>query len=238
MRQAIIIFTRVPVPGRTKTRLMPFLTGEECAQLHKRFIFDTYEACRHAGADLLLFYTPDEEGELLKQMLDGQLIFLPQSGCDLGERMENAFGIAFRLGYEKAVLIGTDIPQITTDILKKALDDLEEYDIVINPTIDGGYYLIGMTKEHEKVWRIEHYGTNTVIHNTLKQLKAEGLKTKVGRVCRDIDTKEDLKALYKEFGKLPTESVPVHTGNYLKSDLKEKLEYADDRSGCAQYECG
>ena len=129
----------------------------------------------------------------------------------------------------------SEIPQ---DILKKTLDDLEEYDIVINPTIDGGYYLIGMTKEHEKVWRIEHYGTNTVIHNTLKQLKAEGLKTKVGRVCRDIDTKEDLKALYKEFGKLPTGSVPVHTGNYLKSDLKEKLEYADDRSGCAQYECG
>jgi len=70
---------------------MPFLTGEECAQLHKMFIFDTYEACRHAGADLLLFYTPEEEGELLKQMLDGQLMFLPQSGRDLGERMENAF---------------------------------------------------------------------------------------------------------------------------------------------------
>ena len=238
MKQAIIIFTRVPVPGRTKTRLLPFLSAEECAGLHKGFILDTYEACRHAGTDLLLFYTPEDKKEILKEMIGGCPIFLPQSGDDLGERMKNAFGIAFRLGYGKALLVGTDIPQITTDILRKALKDLDEYDIVIHPTIDGGYYLIGMTREHEEVWQIEHYGTNTVIHNTLKQLKAEGLRTKVGQVCRDIDTKEDLMALYNELENLPMKNVPLHTGYYLKKELKEKLEYANRRGGCVQYECG
>lgn len=238
MKRVIIIFTRIPVPGKTKTRLMPFLTGEECAGLHKNFILDIYEACSHVKADLLLFYTPEDEEKILKEMFSEDLIFLPQSGDDLGKRMKNAFGVAFRLGYEKILLIGTDIPQITTEILEGALDQLEDYDIVIHPTIDGGYYLIGMTEEHDEVWEIEHYGTNTVIHSTLKKLKAEGLRTRVGCVCRDIDTKEDLVALYEELNDLPMKHVPVHTGYFLKKKLKEKLEYADKRTRYGQYECG
>ncbi len=238
-KQAVILFTRAPIAGQTKTRLMPFLTGEECAGLHKRFILDMYETCSdYTDADILVFYTPEDCQNILRDMLEDNLMFLPQYGEDLGERMANAFGVAFRLGYEKVVLVGTDIPQITKEILEEAFEALEEYDIAINPTVDGGYYLIGMGEEHEAVWNIEQYGTNMVVYNTLEQLKHAGLRTKVGKVCRDIDTKEDLAALYAELQGLSS-AYAAHTGEYLRGELRDKMEHAEKRGkNYGRYECG
>ena len=69
MNKALILFTRVPIPGSTKTRLMPFLTGEECAQIHSCFVKDIYEKAKTVQADIFVFYTPKDEKQLLKQLL-------------------------------------------------------------------------------------------------------------------------------------------------------------------------
>ena len=129
---------------QTKTRLMPFLTGEECARLHACFVKDIYEKAKQVDADIFVFFTPKDEKKLLQQVLDNETVCLPQFGDDLGERMKNAIGIVLRMGYEKVILIGTDIPQIHPETLKNAFDNLGGKDIVIHPTFDGGYYLIGM----------------------------------------------------------------------------------------------
>ena len=192
MNNALILFTRVPIPGATKTRLMPFLNGEECAKIHTCFVQDIYAKAKEAGADLFVFYTPRDEKKLLEQFLDSEAIFLPQHGDDLGERMKNAIGITLRMGYEKVVLIGTDIPQIHPETLRNAFDSLDEKDIVIHPTFDGGYYLIGMKKEYHSIWKIERYGTNTVIYDTLQHMKNEKLSTAVGQMYYDVDDKDDL----------------------------------------------
>lgn len=219
MKQAIILFTRVPLPGKTKTRLMPFLSGQECAKLHKCFILDIYRACTQTDADILVCCTPDENKDVLAKLLDQDLVFLPQRGRDMGERMSRAFSSAFRLGYEKVLLIGTDIPQLTAKLLQDAFDALSAHDAVIHPTADGGYYLIGMTKERPELWHITRYGTNTVLSDTLEQAKKTGLKMAVGQMCRDVDTKEDLFALSRELGQSLS-----HTGQYLQNELREKLE--------------
>ena len=223
MNRALILFTRVPIPGQTKTRLMPFLDGEECAKVHTCFLQDIYEKAKQVDADLFVFYTPNDEKKLLQTVLDSGATFLPQYGNDLGERMENAIGITLRLGYEKCVLIGTDIPQIHPETLRNAFDSLNEKDIVIHPTFDGGYYLIGMKKEYDSIWKIERYGTNTVIYDTLQHMKNEKLATAVGQMYYDVDDKDDLSRLYSDIKKGAVCNCPI-TMEYLGTELKDRLE--------------
>ena len=80
MKDALILFTRVPIPGQTKTRLMPFLTGEECARLHACFVKDIYEKAKQVDADIFVFFTPKDEKKLLQQVLDNETVCLPQFG--------------------------------------------------------------------------------------------------------------------------------------------------------------
>ena len=228
MNKALILFTRVPIPGATKTRLMPFLSGKECAELHTCFVKDIYEKAKQVEADLFVFFTPRDEKQKLVKELDETAVYLPQHGADLGERMKNAIGIALRAGYEKVVLIGTDIPQIHPETLRNAFDNLSEKDIVIHPTFDGGYYLIGMKKEYDSIWKIERYGTNTVIYDTLQHMKNERLSTAVGQMYYDVDDKEDLKRLYTDIRKGSVCNCPV-TMDYLEKNLKEKLEMSYDK---------
>lgn len=223
MNNALIIFTRVPIPGQTKTRLMPFLSEKECAQLHTCFIRDAYVKAKQAGADIFVYYTPEEEKELLLQVLEEELICFPQSGEDLGERMKNAISDVLRLGYEKVLLIGTDIPQIRVETFENAFDDLEENEIVIHPTFDGGYYLIGMKKEYDSIWRVKRYGTNTVIHDTLQHMEEEGLNVAVGQKYYDIDDRYDLKQLYRDMQDGVVNNCP-NTKRYLEEVLREKME--------------
>lgn len=227
MNRALILFTRVPIPGKTKTRLMPFLSGEECAQLHTCFVKDIYEKAKQVEADLFVFYTPKDEKELLKSVVDSEAVYLPQYGDDLGERMKNAIGIAFRMGYDRVILIGTDIPQIHPETLRNAFDNLEEKDIVIHPTFDGGYYLIGMKQEYDSIWKIERYGTNTVIYDTLQHMRNERLSTAVGQMYYDVDDKDDLLHLYHDIEKGAICNCPL-TIDYLELVLKEKLEREDE----------
>ena len=223
MKDALILFTRVPIPGQTKTRLMPFLTGEECARLHACFVKDIYEKAKQVDADIFVFFTPKDEKKLLQQVLDNETVCLPQFGDDLGERMKNAIGIVLRMGYEKVILIGTDIPQIHPETLKNAFDNLGGKDIVIHPTFDGGYYLIGMKKEYDSIWKIERYGTNTVIYDTLQHMRNEKLSTAVGQMYYDVDDKGDLYHLYEDIEKGAICNCPI-TIDYLELGLKGKLD--------------
>ena len=227
MNNALILFTRVPIPGMTKTRLMPFLSGEQCAKIHTCFVKDIYEKAKKTEADIFVFYTPRDEKHLLENVLGKEVICLPQHGDDLGMRMKNAIGIALRMGYEKVVLIGTDIPQIHTETLKNAFDNLDEKEIVIHPTFDGGYYLIGMKREYDSIWQIERYGTNTVIYDTLQHMKRERLSTSVGQMYYDVDDKDDLYHLYDDIRKGSVCNCPI-TAEYIEKHLKNKLETKDE----------
>lgn len=227
MNNALIIFTRVPIPGQTKTRLMPFLDGEDCAQLHTCFIRDTYVKSKQVGADIFVYYTPKEEKELLFQVLEEEVNCIPQYGEDLGKRMKNAIDDVLQLGYKKVLLIGTDIPQICVETLEKAFDDLEDNEIVIHPTFDGGYYLIGMKKEYDSIWKVKRYGTNTVIHDTLKHMQEEGLNVAVGEKYYDIDDRYDLKQLYDDIKKGIVDNCS-NTKVYLEEVLRKKMENVNE----------
>ncbi len=221
--KALIIFTRVPIPGQTKTRLMPFLSGEECVKLHTCFLKDILEKAQQLDVSLFLFYTPRDEEQLLQKVVGSRFVCLPQFGQDLGQKMKNAIGSVLRMGYEKVLLMGSDIPQIHPETLQNAFDNLDNKDIVIHPTLDGGYYLIGMKKEYDSIWEIERYGTNTVIYDTLQHMKNERLSTAVGQMYYDVDDEEDLCRLFKDIKKGSVCNCPS-TQNYLLEEIAVKME--------------
>ena len=212
MKQAVICFTRVPKPGITKTRLLPVLQPEQCAGLHWAFLRDLADVYRQLDAHLFIAYTPDPDWESLKSVFP-DAGYLPQKGDDLGERMYRVLRKVLNLGYESVILTGADLPMMTAKHIDCGFAILEDHDIAIGPTSDGGYYLIGMKKPCRDVFRVEGYGRSNVFENTVMAAKDTGLSVGLALPCDDVDTPEDLKNLAK------TINPESHTGKYLKEIL-------------------
>lgn len=214
MKNAVICFTRVPKPGVTKTRLLPVLSPEQCAGLHWAFLKDLSDVYRQLDAHLFVAYTPDADWETLKSVFP-PAGYIPQKGKDLGEKMYRVIRKVLDLGYESVVLTGTDLPLITASHFESGFAALQEHDIAIGPTSDGGYYLIGMKKPCKEVFRVEGYGGSTVFENTVSAAQAAGLSVGLALSCDDVDTPEDLWALTKQI------DPGSRTGQYL-NQLKQE----------------
>lgn len=215
MKKAVICFTRVPRPGVTKTRLLPVLKPQQCADLHWAFLKDLSALYDRLDAHLFVAYTPDEDWEQLQDVFGGATGFLPQKGRDLGEKMYRVLRKVLSLGYEAAVLTGADLPEMKAKHLESGFAALESADIAIGPTPDGGYYLIGMKEPCKAVFRVEGYGGANVYDNTVAAAKAAGLTVAQALPCDDVDTPEDLRRLA---GNVCPDSA---TGKYLQY-LKEE----------------
>ncbi len=216
MKNAVICFTRVPKPGLTKTRLLPVLTPEQCATLHWAFLKDLAELYRKTEAHLFVAHVPDPDWEELKSVFPSAG-YLPQKGADLGEKMYRAIRKVLDLGYSSVVLTGADLPAMTAEHLKSGFAALEENDIVIGPTSDGGYYLIGMKKPCRDVFRVEGYGGTSVFENTVAAAQNAGLTVGFAAGCDDVDTPEDLWNLLKSI------DPNSHTGRCLQQLKQEGI---------------
>lgn len=156
--KVIILFTRIPTLGRTKTRLEPFLSKELCVELQRAFIEDIYNNIKNMGIDIIVSYTNHGDIKILKEIFKDNVYYLEQVGDDLGEKMYNAISFSLER-YKKSVLIGSDLPLIGEKDIRKAFDILNEKDIAISSTLDGGYYLIGMKERYKEIFNIV-YSTN------------------------------------------------------------------------------
>jgi len=191
---ALILMTRIPIPGKTKTRLMDLLTGDECAQLHMAFLKDLLNTFTELkDIDLFMTYTPEDSLFILESVIPGSMSSFPQMGEDLGEKMFNAINQVLLKGYKKVVLIGSDIPDLSAKDIQTSFQLLDECDVVLGPTYDGGYYLVGMKKSHEKIFCIpQKWGGKSVLETTVDIGNEQNLTIGLGPKYRDIDTKEDL----------------------------------------------
>lgn len=195
MKSAVICFTRVPKPGRTKTRLLGLLTPEQCARLHWAFLEDLAKVYHQVDADLFVSHSPDDGWEQLKAVFPGAVAFFPQTGANLGEKMYYAIAKVLSLGYDRVVLTGTDLPQMRSSHLESGFAALESADVAIGATPDGGYYLIGMKQPHWEPFRVTGYGGATVYDNTIAAIRSAGFTVAPALPCTDVDTPEDLKNL-------------------------------------------
>lgn len=216
MKRAVICFTRVPKPGVAKTRLLPLLKPEQCAELQWAFLKDLARIYQDLDAHLFIAHVPDPDWELLKSLFPSAG-YLPQKGEDLGEKMYRAIRKVLSLGYESVVLTGSDLPRMGKDHIESGFAALEENDIAIGPTPDGGYYLIGMKQPRREVFRVENYGGATVFESTVSAARAAGLSVGLALPCSDVDTPEDLKDLASGV------SADSHTAIYLNRLRQEGI---------------
>jgi uncharacterized protein len=199
----LIIFGRYPVPGRTKTRLIPLLGAARAADFQRDLTEKTLRTDRSVARRHPVGLEACFEGgspAKLRRWLGPGLIFSEQSAGDLGERMKAAFLQAFRQGAQHVVLHGTDIPDLTHHHIHEAYDALKSHDLVLGPSMDGGYWLIGIKKPADLFRGIE-WGTPSVFDQTVAAARAQGLSVHVLSPLTDMDTGEALKRGMSEWAR-------------------------------------
>lgn len=195
-QEHVIVFTRYPEPGKTKTRLIPQLGAEGAARLHRLMTECTLAKLRLLSTDrsvtIAVFFDGGNE-LLMKLWLGSDLNYRRQASGDLGKRMHAAFDAAFREGAERAVMVGTDIPELSREVVERALTEIERVDLVLGPTIDGGYCLIGLRKAYRELFTGIPWSSGTVLADTLETAQRLGLSTVVLDPLRDVDRPADLE---------------------------------------------
>jgi rSAM/selenodomain-associated transferase 1 len=141
----------------------------------------------------LMVFTPPEARAEMAAWFPGEAL-LAQDGPDLGARMSSAFGDAFRRGADRVAVIGTDVPALTRDDVLEALASLEDHDLVLGPSRDGGYYLIGLARPRPALFQGIAWSTSTVFAATMERAAGLGLTVRILEERRDIDTLDDVRA--------------------------------------------
>ena len=220
----ILFFIKYPEPGRVKTRLAASIGMEEAAGLYGNFILDTLEKIGSLGVPIKICFHPEGKKELLMDWLGEEHHYCPQRGNDLGERMRAAFLDAFSGGCRRVILIGSDFPDLPISVLKESLDVLNTHDVVVGPSVDGGYYLIGFRDEAFSpiIFDGMDWGTELVFRNTLSVLKAHKLRVYILPAWNDVDTIEDLKQLMSRAE--CTDFSGSRTMSYLSNSTEKQKE--------------
>ncbi len=184
--------------GEVKTRLQPEINQENSLLLYKAMVQDIIEQLNFFDlADVIIFYWPFQGFKECVDWLGPHHYFVHQEGNNLGERMLNAFRWTFNKGYIKTVLIGSDLPSLDSSILNDAFERLNQTDVVLGPSKDGGYYLIGMKKLHHELFMEIPWGTDCVFNLTVNKAHEMKLSITALEEERDIDTYEDVLSLWK-----------------------------------------
>lgn len=198
----MIVFAKEPEKGRVKTRLREHLSEEQCFKLYKAFLRDTLESVKtleHIDKVLAYDFTTNEPGYLKK--IGRPFTFYKQRGKNLGEKMHNAFKFARKTNSEKAIIIGSDSPNLPVNYVKEAFRRLDNNDIVLGPSRDGGYYLVGLKNPCLTIFRGVKWSSETVLKDTIKNAGRLNKKIAILRKWYDIDDSAGLARLKRDLKK-------------------------------------
>ena len=194
-KQHLIIFTRYPEPGNTKTRLIPALGDVGAANLHKQMteqtIFQVKELQKMTRVSVEVRFTGGDL-EKMQNWLGNDLGYQFQGEGDLGARMERSLINAFNQKAEKVIIIGTDCPDLNSQILTTAFEQLEVFNLVLGPALDGGYYLMGLQQPIAELFMNISWGTDQVFAKTVEIAQKLNLSIGYLQPLADIDRPEDL----------------------------------------------
>ena len=194
----ILFFVKYPGIGNVKSRLSNQIDKKFVIRLYKCFVEDILEKLKGLNFDILICYEPVEKLDYFKKWIGKNYIYLPQKGKNLGERMKNCFVNGFDQGFEKLIVIGSDSPDLPDIFINDAFKKLDEYDSVLGPCRDGGYYLLGLSKKgfFPDIFHGIPWSTNEVFEKTIDLLKKNSLKIYILPEWQDVDTFDDLTDLF------------------------------------------
>jgi len=188
-KNLILIFTRNPELGKVKTRLAASIGNENALEIYIQLLEHTKKVALETPYDKQVLYSEEINHDDIWDSSYFQKKL--QVGADLGERMQNAFQDGFDCGYEKIVIIGSDLIALESSDITAAIENLDDNDVVIGPAEDGGYYLLGMKKIPINLFKDKEWGTETVLRDTLQDIT--NLKYYLLQEKNDIDTYDDIK---------------------------------------------
>lgn len=188
----LAVFARMPSTGRVKTRLSPSLPADLSAQLYVAMLTDALEAAAASGSDQAAVFWAPSDGPAPGFLVPEGVAVRHQHGAGLGQRLSAAFGELLEDPVDRAVVIGSDCPDLGPTALREAFAALEEHDLVLGPARDGGYYLIGLRRVTIPLFEGVSWGTDRVFAQTCDRAKRAGLRIATLDVLGDIDGPEDL----------------------------------------------
>jgi hypothetical protein len=189
MKKAIIIFVRNPELGKVKTRLAATVGDEQALDIYCQLLSHTMEQAGKVAADKFVFY---HQQISVDDIWNGDGFYKKlQTGESLGDKMKAAFGEIFKLGYNKIMIIGSDCLQLKSSIINDGFTLLDEYDTVIGPANDGGYYLLGMKNNYSFLFDNKAWSTESVFDDSMKDMQQHHLSTGLLPVLTDVDTEAD-----------------------------------------------
>ena len=200
MQRRIIIFTRYPEPRKTKTRLIPALGPQRAADLGREMTHHTLGVVAQVPARLSAASEVCFEGgnaEKIAACFGSGAVYRPQCAGNLGCRMQHAFAQAFSEGTRQTVIIGTDCPGITPELLAEAFHRLVTSDLVLGPASDGGYYLVGLRRPTPQLFTDIPWGSDRVLDETLRRAGELSLNVSLLKVLSDVDRPEDLAVWHR-----------------------------------------
>ena len=206
----LIIFARFPLPGKVKTRLARDIGDELAAEFYRLCAEHVFrESAKLSGrVQRYLFYDDAHDSKEIQHWAGTQFNFVAQVGRDIGRRLEHVFSTVFEHGSQKAIVLATDVPGLSADIIDEAFRALDSFDVVLGPCPDGGYYLLGMKRLYKELFTDIPWSTNEVLNKTLNVMRKLGLTVRLLPALADIDTEEDLRHWHREI--LTYANHPIH----------------------------
>jgi rSAM/selenodomain-associated transferase 1 len=188
-KNLLLVFTRNPELGKVKTRLAKTVGDKTALEIYTFLLERTRDIAAKVASDKAVYYSV----KIRENDIWDATIFQKhqQFGEDLGLRMLHAFKNGFKAGYEKVMIIGSDLYDLTAETIENAFIALENNEVVIGPAEDGGYYLLGMNSLEEKVFKNKDWGTEKVRKDTLEDLKDK--KVFLLGELNDVDVFEDIE---------------------------------------------
>lgn len=222
-KNVLIVVAKQPAPGQTKTRLSPPLTPEQASALYECFLFDTLDHMRQVEeTQKVIAYLPLDAQDYFQRVAP-EFELVPQTGDDLGARLDHALTWHLSMGYDHAIIMDSDSPTLPSHYLSQGFIALSNgADVILGPCDDGGYYLIGLKKPAPRLLREVHMSTPTVAAETIALAKEEGLNLVTLPTWYDVDDIASLARLMKEIEELePTSS--KHTRQFLQQNQYQYL---------------
>ncbi|MHC4488680.1 MAG: TIGR04282 family arsenosugar biosynthesis glycosyltransferase [Planctomycetota bacterium] len=223
----VLLFAKSPIRGQVKTRLAAQLGHDTATRLYENFVLDVLTLLNGLNVPFRICLDPPHADEQVKQWLGKEYSYAPQIGQDLGQRMRNAFSQAFSEGFNNVVIIGSDSPDLPAEYLDLAFKVLGMNNVVVGPSSDGGYYLLGFSRKSflPEAFNNILWSTDSVFEQTVRILKRHGRNVYRLPLWHDVDTIADLKSLLLRtrntaFEKSKTYLYLTADGSWSKPDVR------------------
>lgn len=191
-KKLLIIFVKNAISGKVKTRLAATIGPEKALEIYQLLLKRTYDITIALPVTKAVFYSDFIQEDIWAPPYYEKYV---QSGQDLGARMYQAFQQGFEADFEQVCLIGSDCYELTEQIIEQAFEKLELTDVVIGPAEDGGYYLLGMKTLNESFFKGKSWSTNSVLQDTLNNVKDAGQTIALLPELTDVDEEKDLATI-------------------------------------------